>query len=138
LEKRIAKLKPEKKELLFVLEKFKHFKETSRGSWKLIWNSKNGFIIHQEINVKVNRSKKRTKDEKEIAKLLRENKISFIEQENVIPSNNKAGAAIVDFLVFLDNKIFIIESFCLEKIIPFNKMKSNSEFRKNFIRKFKR
>jgi DNA-binding transcriptional regulator YiaG len=67
------------------------------------------FAKLQEINVKVNKNKERTPDEKELSNFLDKNGIEFREQEPVIPFSVKAGTSIVDFLIEKYDHLLLIE-----------------------------
>lgn len=84
---------------------FKKFQNNARTLPKYSFD----FKTMQAINVKANKSKERTPDEKELSNYLIKNGIKFKEQESVIPFSVKAGTAIVDFLIEKNGHLILIE-----------------------------
>ena len=110
-----------------VIENFLYFKKMAEGTFS---NLESFAYVKRNWYKRMNQSKlqlnsiigikniKRTSEEKEIAKILKKNKIKFEEQSAVLDIGNKAGIIISDFLINMNKCQFIIETsnFRIKKI----------------------
>lgn len=96
------KFQKEKRKIKRTFEKFKNNAD-------IIPKFSFDFAKIQEINVKVNKNKERTPDEKDLSNFLNKNKIKFKEQEAVMPFTVKAGTSIVDFLIESNHHKLLVE-----------------------------
>jgi len=84
--------------------------KASRIAWRRLPNSR------ALAAIKSLKCSRRTTDEKEISKILKKNKIFFLEQVPIIkPSDSKGGMAIVDFLARFNSVKIVIETSKINK-----------------------